>query len=278
MSEKVKIRKVSDWWGDYDCSSNRNMPKYIQWLSRDTQDPHTVSVYVDNYIKDWGFNDPSREKIGWLLESPQMNEGVIKYLVDNLEMTREHYKCIFTCMDSLLELGAPFTYTISNAAPWIWPQNRTIHPKTKLVSMIASTKGWLRGHQNRLDWVEKLKDKVDLFGSGRPNQLTDKEDGLRDYMFSVSIENDNSDTYFTEKLTDNFVMGTVPVYWGSRKVVEKYFDPAGVIFLEDNPDLSTLTPEKYQSMMPAIERNFKIAMEMGTSEDYMWENYLKNLF
>ena len=61
--DKVKIRKVSDWWGEYDCSSNRNMPKYIHWLSRDTQDPHTVSVYVDNYIKDVGFNDPSREKM-----------------------------------------------------------------------------------------------------------------------------------------------------------------------------------------------------------------------
>ena len=276
--DKVKIRKVSDWWGEYDCSSNRNMSKYIHWLSRDTQDPYNVSVYVDNYIKDVGFNDPSREKIGWLLESPQMNEGTIKYLLDNLEMTREHYKCIFTCMDSLLELGAPFTYTISNAAPWIWPQNRKIHPKTKLVSMIASNKGWLRGHQNRLDWVEKLKDKVDLFGSGRPNQLNDKEDGMRDYMFSVSIENDNSDGYFTEKLTDNFVLGTVPVYYGSRKVVEKYFDPRGVIFLEDDPTLSTLSKERYEDMIPYIEKNFELAMNLPVAEDYMWEHYLKNLF
>jgi hypothetical protein len=144
--------------------------------------------------------------------------------------------------------------------------------------MIASNKGWLRGHQNRLEWVEKLKDKVDLFGTGRPNQLNDKEDGLKDYMFSVSIENDNSDTYFTEKLTDNFVMGTVPVYYGSRKVVEKYFDPSGVIFLEDDPNLESLTIEKYQSMMPAIERNFQLAMNLPLAEDYMWENYLKNLF
>ena len=228
--EKILIRKVSDWWGDYDCSSNRNMPKYLKWLSRDTQDPHTMSVYVDNYIKDWGFNDPSREKIGWLLESPQMNEGTIKYLIE-----------------------------------------------TKLVSMIASNKGWLRGHQNRLEGVEKLKDKVDLFGTGRPNQLNDKEDGLREYMFSVSIENDNSDGYFTEKLTDNFVMGTVPIYWGSRKIVEKYFDPTGVIFLEDDPNLSTLTIEKYQSMIPAIERNFKLAQELPISEDYFFEKYLKNM-
>ena len=233
--EKVLIRKVSDWWGEYDCSSNRNMPKLLQWLSRETETPHEISVYVDNYIKDWGLNDPSREKIGWLLESPQMNEGTINYIKANLPLFREHYKMIFTCMDSLLELGEPFKYTISNAVPWIWEKNRMIHPKTKLVSMIASNKGWLRGHQNRLEWVEKLKDKVDLFGSGRQFQLNDKEDGLRDYMFSVSIENDASDGYFTEKLTDNFVMGTVPVYYGSRKVVERYFNPEGVIFLEDDP-------------------------------------------
>jgi hypothetical protein len=276
--DKVKIRKVSDWWGEYDCSSNRNMPKYIQWLPIETQDPYDVSVYVDNYIKDWGFNDPSREKIAWLLESPQINEGVIKYLIDNIDLTREHFKWIFTCVDSLLELGPPFVYNISNAAPWIWEKNRMIHPKTKLVSMIASSKGWLRGHQNRLEWVDKLKDKVDLFGSGRPNQLNDKEDGLKDYMFSVAIENDNSDTYFTEKLTDCFAMGTVPVYYGSRKVIEKYFDPAGVIFLEDDPKLETLTAEKYQSMMPAIERNLIAANNLPVSEDYMWENYLKNLF
>jgi hypothetical protein len=275
MDEKVKIRKVSDWWGDYDCSSARNIPKTLQWLSKETQESYDISVYVDNYIRDWGLKDPSMEKIGWLLESPQMNEGIIKYIKENLDMIREHYKMIFTCMDSLLELGEPFKYTISNAVPWIWQQNRMIHPKTKLVSMIASNKGWLRGHQNRLNWVEKLKDKVDLFGSGRPNQLKDKEDGLRDYMFSVSIENDNSPGYFTEKLTDNFVMGTVPVYWGSKEIVYKHFDPTGVIFLEDDPTLSTLSVEKYKSMIPSIERNFKLSQELPITEDYFFEKYLK---
>ena len=275
MDEKIKIRKVSDYWGEHDCSSARNLPKTLQWLPKETNEPYDTSVYVDNYIRDWGLKDPSMEKIGWLLESPQMNEGTIKYIKENLDMIREHYKMIFTCMDSLLELGEPFKYTISNAVPCIWQQNRMIHPKTKLVSIIASNKGWLRGHQNRLNWVEKLKDKVDLFGSGRPNQLRDKEDGLRDYMFSVSIENDNSPGYFTEKLTDNFVMGTVPVYWGSKEIVYKHFDPTGVIFLEDDPTLSSLSVEKYQSMIPAIERNFKLAQELPIAEDYFFEKYLK---
>ena len=275
MSEKIKIKKISLHWGEYDCSSARNLPKYIEWVPKESSLSCDMTVYVDDFIKDWGMKDPSKEKIGWLLESPQVNEGIIRYIKDNLELVRSHYKMIFTCVDSLLEIGEPFKYTISNVVPWIWEQNRMIYPKTKLVSMIASNKGWLRGHQNRLKWVEKLKDKVDLFGSGRPNQLKDKEDGLKDYMFSVSIENDNSPGYFTEKLTDNFVTGTVPVYWGSREIVSKYFDPTGVIFLEDDPTLSTLSAEKYQSMMPAIERNFKLAQELPIAEDYFFEKYLK---
>lgn len=273
--EKVIIKKISDWWGEYDCSSNRNIPKTLRFIGPNSNEPHEFTIYVDGYIQSVGFSDPSTEKIGWLLESPQMNEQVIKYLIDNLEMTKKHFKYIFTCVDSLIDLGAPFTYAISNAVPWIWDKNRKIHEKTKLVSMIASNKGWLNGHKNRLEWVDKLKDKVDLYGRGRQFPLNDKEDGLKDYMFSVSIENDNSDTYFTEKLTDNFVMGTVPVYWGSRKVVEKYFDSRGVIFLEDDPTLSTLSKETYESMMPYIQKNFELALNIPIAEDYIFENYLK---
>jgi hypothetical protein len=276
MSEKIKIKKISHYWGEYDCSSARNLPKYIEWVPKESSLSCDMTVYVDNFIKDLGMNDPSREKIGWLLESPQVNERIIRYIKDNLELVRSHYKMIFTCVDSILELGEPFKYTISNAVPWIWPENRMIHPKTKLVSMISSTKSWLPGHRNRLKWVEELRDKVDLFGMGRPNQLNDKEDGIRDYMFSVSIENDNSDSYFCEKLTDNFAMGTVPVYWGSKKAVEKHFDPRGVIFLEDDPTLSTLSKEKYESMMPYIQNNFELVKLIPIAEDYIYENYLKN--
>lgn len=273
--KKINIRKASDFWGEYDCSSNRNLPSLFNWVPMDTKENYDYTIYVDQYISSLGFNDPSREKLGWLLESPQMNDRLIKTLLSDLSKTKDHFKYIFTCMDSLIELGEPFTYSISNAVPWIWEKNRKIHPKTKLVSMIASNKGWLKGHQNRLIWVEKLKDKLDLYGTGRPFQLKDKEDGLRDYMFSVSIENDSSDTYFTEKLTDNFVMGTVPIYYGSRKVVEKYFDPRGVIFLEDDPELLTLSKEKYEELMPYIKTNFELALKIPVSEDYIYKNYLK---
>lgn len=272
---KVKIKKMAGSWGEYECSSNRNLPKTMEWVPMNSYEPCEHKIYIDENIMKIGIFEPGNEKLGWLLESPQINEHTISRVLDNLDLIKKHYKYIFTPVDSLLDLGAPFAYTISNAVPWIWPQNRKIYNKSKLVSMIASNKGWVRGHQNRLQWVERLKDKVDLFGTGRPFQLADKEDGLRDYMFSVSIENDDSDTYFTEKLTDNFVMGTVPVYWGSRKVVNKYFDSRGVIFLEDDPTLARVTVETYNAMKPYIEENFKRAMEMPIAEDYIYETYLK---
>lgn len=272
---KVKVKKMTGSWGEYECTSNRNLPKLIEWVPKDVQGDYEFKIFIDDDIMDIGIFDPDKDKIGWLLESPQINARTINRVLSNLDLVKQHFKYIFTPIDSLLALGAPFAYTISNAVPWILAENRKIYSKTKLVSMIASNKGWIQGHQHRLQWVERLKDRVDLFGTGRPNQLVDKEDGLRDYMFSVSIENDNSNDYFTEKLTDNFVMGTVPVYWGSRKVVDKYFDVRGVIFLEDDPTLATATVETYNAMKPYIEENFKRAMKMPIAEDYIYETYLK---
>jgi hypothetical protein len=273
--EKEYIKKYSDYWGNFNCSSNKNNPKTFLWAPINTNENFNYTIYVDNYIISHGNIDQSTEKIGWLLESPQMNENIINQILSNLDFYKKNYKYIFTCLENLLELGSPFTYTISNATPWILPENRKIHNKTKLVSMIASNKGWLRGHKERLSWVDKLKNKVDLFGTGRPFELNNKEDGLIDYMFSVAIENDYSDSYFTEKLTDTFATGTVPIYLGSKKVVERYFDPRGVIFLNDDPDLASLSENRYYDMMPYIEKNFELSLQIPIAEDYIYETYLK---
>ena len=78
-------------------------------------------------------------------------------------------------------------------------------------------------------------------------------------MFSIAVENAVYDTYFTEKLTDCFATGTIPVFYGSKKVIKKYFNPDGVIFLDDNFDISTLTEDLYYSKMDAIKDNFERA-------------------
>jgi len=158
-------------------------------------------------------------------------------------MLKGVFKYIFTCQEDLIRLGGPFAHTISNTGPYI--QDRMMYDKTKLISLIASNKGFLPGHKRRLEWVEKLKNIVHVYGRGRPNQLVRKEDGLRDYMFSVAIENDYSDSYFTQTLTDCFATGTIPIFAGSKKVIERYFDANRVIFLESVEQVKSLTPQFY---------------------------------
>ena len=52
-------------------------------------------------------------------------------------------------------------------------------------------------------------------------------------MFSVTIENDKYETYYTEKLTDCFATGTIPIYWGCLNI-SQYFNPKGIVILNTN--------------------------------------------
>ena len=138
--------------------------------------------------------------------------------------------------------------------------------------MIASNKNMCNGHRLRLEWVEKLKSKVDLYGRGFKTIET-KEEGLCDYMFSVAIENATTDAYYTEKILDCFATGTVPVYYGTDTICE-YFDCKGIIKLDDKFDVTMLTKKLYLSMKQAILTNLKLATEFDTLEDYMYIKYL----
>jgi hypothetical protein len=115
-------------------------------------------------------------------------------------------------------------------------------------------------------------DKIDVFGRGI-QEIPNKEIGLKDYMFSFAVENDTYDTYFTEKILDCFATGTIPVYMGTKKVVE-YFNPDGIIFFDGNFDLSLLTEELYQSKMDAIKDNYERVQKYSVLDDWIFENYL----
>jgi hypothetical protein len=116
-------------------------------------------------------------------------------------------------------------------------------------------------------------DKIDVFGRGI-NEIPNKEVGLKDYMFSFAVENDTYDTYFTEKILDCFATGTIPIYMGTKKVVE-YFNPDGIIFFDGMFDISQLTEELYQSKMEAIKDNYDRVQKYSVLDDWIFENYLK---
>lgn len=259
MSNEV----FSDWRTTSDNNLNRN----FHWVDDNSGD---IIVCVDDFIVS-SPNNFSKPVYGWLLESRTIIPHIYQYVEENQEYMSLKYNGIFT-HDYNLHIQNPelFLLTMSNAAPWV--VSRKVHEKNKLVSMISSNKSWAEGHRHRLSLVDRYRDKVDFYGRGF-NTFEYKEEPLKDYMFSIAIENAKYDNYFTEKLTDCFACGTVPVFYGSDWVSQKFFDPQGVIILDENFKVEDLSEDLYYDMMPYIQNNFEIACDMKTAEDYIWEKY-----
>lgn len=101
-----------------------------------------------------------------------------------------------------------------------------IENKTKLISVISSSKGFTQGHKDRINFVKKLKnhfgDSLDVFGKGI-NGFEDKWDTLKDYKYHIVIENSSFDDYWTEKLADNYLAECFPFYHGCSNI-NKYFE------------------------------------------------------
>ena len=153
---------------------------------------------------------------------------------------------------------------------WVASSDRQIHSKNKLCSLIASSKNLLTGHKLRHEIADRFGSKLNgIFGSGYTT-IPQKITGLKEYMFSLAIENCREPYYMTEKLIDCFITGTVPIYWGANFVTD-FFNPDGIILFTEIAELedifTNLNADLYQKMLPAIQQNFQIALENYTSYD-----------
>jgi hypothetical protein len=149
--------------------------------------------------------------------------------------------------------------------------------------MICSPKARTDGHKFRLDVAKSLMNSIDLFGGAHdsprigegfgPKQdwWRSKLPALKDYMFSVVFENAVYDKYYTEKITDCFATGTIPVYWGTRKVTED-FNEDGIIFFDDiKGDIEILSEDLYKSKINAIIDNLERVKSLESADDIIYK-------
>lgn len=248
------------------CSSSGSIPKLIEWVKNGSAN---ISIHIDNGIH----IQPSigKKSYAWISESSTINTNLIKWCKENFKILEQNFINVFTHDKSLLELSPIFKLVVCNVKPWV--KDIKVHEKTKLVSMIASSKTMCPDHITRINFMNKFKNNLDLYGRN-VNPINDKIEGLKDYMFSVTIENGTYDNMFTEKIGDCFATGTVPVYWGSKSV-NNFFNPSGIIWLDENFKISDLTPELYYSMKESIIDNFNRINDFPIAEDYIFENFIK---
>ncbi len=246
--------------------------KYIEWDRTPITKNDKVVFYTD-YSLDKVVDFPEQIKYGWLLESPEITSQSYRWMMSN----NKRFNYVLTNSKEFLDKGENYIFCPTGGC-WIKPEDQKIYEKDKLVSIIASAKRMTHGHMLRHQSIQHFKNKLSVFGRGY-NPIDYKLDGLKDYAFSLTIENTKRDYYFTEKLIDCFMTGTVPIYYGCPSI-SKFFNTDGMILFDTIEDLSKILEEisfdKYIKMKSAIEENFEKAKEFLIAEDFIYKNYLEN--
>lgn len=249
--------------GNKGYSVHGKVSKYIEWV----KEGGDATFYIDNTINQGVQDKKPGLKYLWLLESKFIKPGMVESIIENRELVESTYEVIFTHDQRLLALGDKFKWV---PAQGFWIQEPKIYEKSKMISMISSNKRMCEGHVKRLEWIERIGDQVDLYGRGF-NEITLKEEGLCDYMFSVVIENGIYESYYTEKILDCFATGTIPVYLGSPDIA-KHFNQSGILELSEEFEVSE---EIYFSKLGAIKDNLERVKDLEVLEDFIYTNYLK---
>lgn len=258
----------------HSSNSIRN-PKHFVWTEEDCP----IKVFIDIGIRQ-GLLYQKKEgekKIAWLCEPRSIfHLSTLPRNVweSNISEIAESFDMLFTSERDMIGRHPNIKYCPAGSnLPWT--QEWNIHSKTKLTSMIVSPKRMTFGHQIRHSLADMFKDRLDLYGGAFGSKrigttIWDKSEGLNDYMFSIVVENDSYSTYYTEKITDCFATGTIPVYWGAPDIGE-IFNENGIIKLTPEFDLNSLTPELYYSKMEAIQDNFNRLQTLEGADDQLFK-------
>lgn len=243
-------------------------PIYIEWNKTDFSAP--ISIYVDYSLKT--VSNINTKNYGWLCESKTINSDLYEWAKNNIDFLKNNFISVFTHDVSLSEQSSVFKLVQCSGKSFI--KNGKLYNKTKLVSMVASNKIMCEEHSYRQNIIKKFSNKCDHYGRGY-NEITNKEDGLKDYCFSFALENATYPNMFTEKITDCFMTGTVPIYYGISNISD-FFNPDGIIFLTDDFKIEDLSFDLYQSKINAVKDNLKRSEDLLIAEDYIFLKHIKN--
>jgi len=247
-----------------DTNNNNNNPhirkyrnKLIQFDYSPVNNNDKFIVLTDNKLKSIDdYSDYNGIKIAWILEPQQIIPELYAWIVGN----HTKFDYVFTHHKWLLNIDPKFRL-ITFGGCWIDLPDFKIYDKSKMISIVASHKARTKGHQMRHNIITHCRDKMDVFGL-KYNYIKDKIDGLKDYRFSVTIENAREDAYFTEKLIDCFATGTIPIYWGCPCIGD-FFNTDGMLICENEESIveivENITPADYIIRLKAVRENMELA-------------------
>ena len=265
MTNRQEINMIGGPF-QHSVSTNDMEPKLIKWV-KDGSSP--ISIHIDDGL--FAPTNPNTINYGWLCESKTIVPSYYEFCSENIQFLKNNFIKVFTHDLELSKLSDIFQITQCSAKPYF--EHGEMYPKNKLVSMVASNKTMCAEHVYRQQIIQKFSGKCDHFGRGY-NQIENKVDALKDYCFSIVMENATYPNMFTEKITECFMTATIPIYYGISNICD-FFDKNGIITLDDDFKIEDLSFDLYQSKIEAVKNNLQLSLNLLTSEDYIYQNFIK---
>ncbi len=249
---------------------------YQMLVNKEIKDPDII-VVRNKYIKKKLHFKIARENTILMLSEP-------KSVVNFPKPYRDQFGMLYSCQENIAHSNVIYGPAL---LPWfVGVENRngnslysktyddfansSFPEKTKQISIITSNKSFTWGHQKRLEFALKVKkrygDKVDVWGRGF-RDFGDKWDALAPYKFTISIENNSSKYYWTEKLSDPFLTGTYPIYYGCTNATDYFPTQSFSTINIDKPKQSfrlidkLLDSDAYEKSLPYLEQAKQLTLD-----------------
>jgi hypothetical protein len=155
--------------------------------------------------------------------------------------------------------------------------------KKNMVSWITSRLTLTPMHRQRMVFYKYLRSRkfpIHIYGKGI-RHIPDKWDGLAPYYYSLAIENDRQNDYWSEKLADCFLSWTVPIYDGCLNL-EQYFPAESFIRININDPAASVktiaeiaSPDDWQRRLPALQEARELVLQRWQFFPYLYEK-IKN--
>jgi len=189
-------------WGDYQFVFNQDIKECDYWVVFD-QIPKTETCCC-----------PKRNTLFITAEPPHIGVYPIGFL--------SQFHNVIACDPDIWCTKTQYAnvFTEPQCPPWL--VNKTYDElinmgkleKPKLMSLITSNKDKKR-YDAAIIFKDHFGNRLDLFGDGI-NPVKDKWDALAPYKYSIVMENEKTNYYFTEKLIDCYLAQTYPFYYGCK--------------------------------------------------------------
>lgn len=215
-----------------------------------------------------------KRKIGLIIEPMSIDSRY--YEIARTTEFQNKFDFIFTHNQNLIDSNPAKFIFYPFIGCWIELEDRKIHNKSKNLSIIASNKRTTVGHKMRHDVINRYRNNFEgaVFGRGY-SPVDYKLEALKDYRFQIVIENENSKHWFTEKICDCFVTGTIPIYNGTSTITD-FYNAEGIIQFNNIDELDDIfkkcNEDEYNKRFSAVQDNFNRAqINKSLPDNYMFD-------